>query len=172
MSPVTHVGFTYILVKILESTLQLNFTSIEIILIVTLANIVDFDYIIGRILGKKGESHHNFITHTPIGVIALWIGITVVLNILIPSINTTIYPLILMGMIFHLILDDAQYWFYKIGLQKFQYKQINWLYPLTSPGQKNIKTGDLNKFFGTMRMNMVTESLIIISFIGMIILWK
>ena len=169
MSPIAHIGFTYILVRAVDLIFHLNISTTETIFIVGVANLIDIDYLVGRLMGKSGESHHSFYTHTPIGITTVWMIISIALNMLPIEINPALYPLLLISMLFHLVLDEMQYIFYKMGLQKFQYPQINWLYPFTEAKGKNTKTGGIDKFFGTMKMNMIAEAGIISGFLFMVI---
>jgi hypothetical protein len=94
---------------------------------ILIGNLPDIDFLTGFITGKKGERHHQNITHTPLGNIILWILITLIFK------TSYYFSFILWVTLFsHLILDDIGHWFYKLKLHKYPVgQQINWLYPIT-----------------------------------------
>lgn len=121
-----HIAISYLLA---EGSKAIGFplSNIEILGILIVGNISDVDFLIGLINGKKGEEHHQNITHTPVGIILIWL---IVLVILRPDLSFSF--ILLLSLIIHLILDDLGHIFARIGIYKqVPSPQINWLYPLT-----------------------------------------
>ncbi len=121
-----HIAVSYLLAQTAKS-FGLPLTGNEVLGIVIAGNIIDLDFFAGFITGKTGEAHHQNITHTPLGITAIWM----VTNLLFhPSIGLSL--LLLTAMSLHLIMDEVGYWAYKLKLYKaVVFPQINWLYPIT-----------------------------------------
>ena len=96
-----HIATSYLLVETAKS-IGIPLTNSEIVSSVIAGNISDFDFLYGFINGKTGEAHHQNITHTPFGVLLLWLGI-----ILLFQLATDFSTLLLFSLFFHLILDDV-----------------------------------------------------------------
>lgn len=121
-----HIAASYLLAYSAQS-LGISLTNQEIIGIILAGNIVDLDLLTGFLNGKTGEAHHQNITHTPVGVLIIWVIINIVFH---PA--TGVSVLLLISMIIHLTLDETGYWAYRLKIIKNQINpQINWLYPLT-----------------------------------------
>lgn len=121
-----HVAVSYLLVEPAKF-INLPLTNTEVLEIIIVGSIVDLDLLLGFLNGKTGEAHHQNITHTPIGVFTIWLGINLLFH---PSFQPSL--LLLVAMMIHLVLDDMGYWAYKVRLYKSVVNpQINWLYPLT-----------------------------------------
>ncbi len=121
-----HIAASYLLAEGAKQ-MGIPLTSIQVLGVLLAGNIIDLDFLVGLATGKKGELHHQNITHTPLGVVCIWIGINTVFKIPLA------YALVLLISLFvHLILDDLGYWIYKLNLHKVKTNaQINWLYPFT-----------------------------------------
>jgi len=121
-----HIAASYLLAQTVKS-FGLYLTGNEVLGIVIAGNVIDLDFFAGFITGKTGEAHHQNITHTPLGIITIWI----VANFLFhPSVGFSL--LLLTAMLLHLIMDEVGYWAYKLKLYKaVVFPQINWLYPIT-----------------------------------------
>jgi hypothetical protein len=161
MTPIAHWLATFLLIKIVELLFKFNLSVNEELFIVFFANIMDLDYFIGRLFARKGESHHAFFTHTLPGVFVIWGILIAILNLTGIAITPMISALLFVSMLLHLLLDDSQYWFYRLGLQGFHFPQINWLYPVKNHHPKDINTGDLNKMINRMSFNIISEVAII-----------
>jgi hypothetical protein len=124
-----HIAASYLLSQtpgLLHITLGTN----EVLAIVVAGNVVDLDFIWGIINKKSGDDHHNFITHTPIFTVSIWLLVFLVFNNMFSFMAWT---LILLSGLLHLFLDDIGYWFCRFGWQQIsKYHQINWLYPFKS----------------------------------------
>lgn len=121
-----HIAVSYLLAQTAKS-FGLPLTANEVWGIVIAGNVIDLDFIAGFVTGKTGEAHHQNVTHTPLGIIAIWL----IANLLFhPSIGLSL--LLLVVMMLHLIMDEVGYWAYKLKLYKaVVFPQINWLYPFT-----------------------------------------
>lgn len=121
-----HVAVSYLVAESARH-FGLPLTNTEVLGIVIAGNIVDLDFLLGFLNGKTGEAHHQNITHTPIGVFSIWLGIDLLFH---PFLYLSLSLLVIM--MIHLVLDDIGYWAYKAKLYKSAVNpQINWLYPLT-----------------------------------------
>ena len=157
MTTPAHIAFSYLLSQSLSLFGRYPTTS-ETLAIMVAGNIFDIDYIIGRFLGIKGDSHHNFITHTPIFIITIWL---IGLIFFSHYFDHLIWIMILVSALIHLILDNASYWFSKLGWQQIsKYPQINWFYPLT-PFLKRKQQKDSRSFIevylSETKINLVLE---------------
>lgn len=121
-----HIGASYLLAQTAKS-FGLSLTGNEVIEVIIAGNIIDLDFFAGFITGKTGEAHHQNITHTPLGITAIWAVTNLLLH---PSIGLSL--LLLTSMLLHLVMDEVGYWAYKLKLYKVVVSpQINWLYPFT-----------------------------------------
>lgn len=119
-----HIAASYLLAQTAKS-FGLSLTENEILGVIVAGNIIDLDFFAGFITGKTGEAHHQNITHTPLGIISVWL----VANLLFHP-STGLSLLLLMAMFLHLIMDEIGYWAFKLKLYKaVVFPQINWLYP-------------------------------------------
>ncbi len=160
MSPFGHLATTYIIAFAFSFIFNVQMNWYELILILIFANIIDFDYLIGRIFGKKGEAHHGFITHTPFGVFILWLifAFTVFYNS-----SVEIKVLLLITMMIHLVLDEIQYILYRAGIQPdTPHKQINWLYPIQKHKPKQLERKKAKEIAQKMKPLLISESVIIL----------
>ena len=160
MSPFGHIATTYIIAFSLSLIFNVQISWYEMALIIVFANIIDFDYLIGRVFGKKGEAHHSFITHTPFGIFILWLifSFTVFYKSL-----WEIKAILLITMLFHLVLDEVQYILYRAGIQpETPHKQINWLYPIKKHEPKQLERKKAKEIAKKMRPLLISESVIIL----------
>lgn len=133
MLPPGHIAASYILIKSAE-TFGLNLSFPETLAVLASSIILDFDIIFASFLKK---SHHDLASHTPLGILIIWLVIILSFgNHLSPAAKT----LILLSLFFHLVLDELGFWLCKLKLQEIsEERQINWLYPLTkSPDRKTV----------------------------------
>ena len=156
-----HIATSYILAK---STALFGFTPTpnETTLIIIAGNIIDIDFLFGLIRGKRDDQHHAYITHTPVGIIAIWMIWFILLgHAQLPFINV----LIGLSLVLHLILDDLGYLFYRLKLQALSpYPQINWFYPFTKsqvPQPPIYNQQTLKNYFSKTKMSALTELLLI-----------
>ena len=168
MSPLGHISFTLILALLMSLLFDYHFTFSQLFLILLFSNIFDLDIVVGRILGKKGEEHHNYVTHTPVGVLIMWMFFVFVLfRDMSPVFNLTI----LLGMFLHLVLDETQHIFFKLKLQKkTENPQINWFFPVTKPHDKDPTTGVKNSLNKHIREMPISSSLELIAIAALIII--
>ena len=156
-----HIAASYLLSQV-PSVMKIPITSSEVAAIVLAGNILDLDFLFGTLLGKRGDDHHNFITHTPIFSFTAWmIG-----YILFSSYFSQLaWIMILVSMLLHLVLDDIGYWFYKLGWQQIsKYPQINWLYPLKDFHKRIIPQSNnmaLKEYLTKARVNLIVETSLI-----------
>ena len=123
-----HIGASYLLSQV-PSLAGHSLSTQEVLAVVIVGNIVDLDFMWGILKKKKGDDHHNFVTHTPIFVITAWLLLFLLFNNVF---NLMTWVMILISGLLHLVLDDVGYWFCRLGWQKIsKYPQINWFYPLT-----------------------------------------
>ena len=120
MLPLGHLSAAYLLTQTSKKL------SLKEVLLILLAGIVlDFDIFLGIALNK---SHHDLITHTPFGAIIVWL---ILIFIFSKSLSGLGKVLVLASLFLHLILDEAGYWLYSLGLQSIiNQPQISWFYPL------------------------------------------
>jgi hypothetical protein len=120
-----HIATSYILGETLKGV-GVPITNPELVIMVIIGNLPDIDFFAGYITGKKGEAHHQNITHTPLGVFGVWL-----LAIILLKPTTLIALAYLASILLHLVLDDFGYWLYKLKLVHMKMDpQINWLFPL------------------------------------------
>lgn len=157
-----HIASSYLLSQA-PALIGKPLTSPEVIIIIVAGNILDIDFVIGSFLGKKGDDHHNFITHTPIFVLIVW-AISFVLFFQYLSQLTWILTLI--SVFLHLFLDDIGYWFCKLGWQQIsKYPQINWFYPITSFKIRNYEYSInplIKNYFSKAPANAILELVLIL----------
>jgi len=160
MTTASHLAAGYL---IAQSTRLLGHspTTSEVQMIMASGVFVDLDYLVGHAIGKRGESHHNFITHTPLGTFVTWVLLALFLK---PYLSAISMLFALIAMITHLILDDASYWFQKLGFQEFtKTPQINWGYPFTKFSPKDPKEKTFYEFVFKQKANTITEIVLISS---------
>jgi hypothetical protein len=88
---------------------------------------VDFDMLATPLLGLHVSQHHFLPSHTPFGVILLWL---ILYKPLSHWFDKRVLWLALAAGLFHLVLDDVSYWLHLWGLQiESIYPQIFWLFP-------------------------------------------
>lgn len=121
-----HVASSYLLTKS-ASLIGIDFSFSEVLAVVVAGNLPDVDFILGFFTGKKGELHHQNITHTPLGILILLAVVFILFN--------TPFALSLflaLSMFLHLILDDLAHLLSRMRLISGKVNpQINWLYPFT-----------------------------------------
>ncbi len=160
MSPLGHISFTYIIIVLASWIFNIETTLQQTVLILIFANIIDFDYLIGRIFGKKGETHHSFITHTPFGILILW---GIFSFTLFKNTSVELKAILLATMLFHLVLDEIQYILYKAGIQpETPHKQINWLYPIKTHKPKQMERKRAKEIVKKMGPLFISETAIIL----------
>ena len=69
-----HIATSYLLAQTAKS-LGLPLIGNEVLGIIIAGNVIDLDFFVGFFTGKTGEAHHQNITHTPLGIILIWVGI-------------------------------------------------------------------------------------------------
>lgn len=157
-----HIASSYLLA---ESTRLFGYapTGNDVLLIVAAGNILDLDFVIGSFLGKNGEEHHFFPSHTPIFATLIFFPV-----LFLQTINPFIKPFIFLSLFLHLFLDDIGYWFQKIGLQNIsKYHQINWLFPFSrNPKPSNLIRNNkelIANYLENAKANVVLEVLLVTS---------
>lgn len=124
----SHIATSYLLAESAK-LINVNLSGNEVIVIALSGAVLDLDYLAGRLIGKRGESHHTFITHTPFGVLLLWTAFFILTGGLI---SLTAKVFVLASLLLHLALDEVPYVFQKLGFQEFtKTHQINWFFPFT-----------------------------------------
>ena len=122
-----HVAISYLIAedaKFLGVPLNGN----QVLGIVLAGNLPDVDFLVGLVNGRRGELHHQNITHTPLGVFLIWLVILVLFK---PDLAFSF--ILLASMVTHLFIDDLGNIAAKLGIyQQVASPQINWLYPFTS----------------------------------------
>ncbi len=177
MTTIAHVAFSYILSQI-PAAFGRPLSSAETIAVIAAGNVADIDSLLFPIiypLKKKLPDHHAFVTHTTIGAILMWF---LFIFFITPTLPNFADFMILLSLIFHLILDDSSFWFYKLGWQKASsFPQINWLYPSKKRfrvnGEKN--PGDIKSIlslYSKARVNLILELLFIITAIALFLAMK
>ena len=122
MLPFGHLGASYLLTKISR-----KLSALEILLILFGAIAPDLDLPISFWLQK---SHHDLITHTPLGILLIWLVLALIFR---KKLSTPGRVLLFLSLLTHLLLDEVGYWFYLLGFQSISNQpQINWFYPLTA----------------------------------------
>ena len=168
---VGHIAGSYLLAKS-SQLLGYGISSREILSIVVAGNVLDLDLFFGFLLGKKGDQHHDFITHTPFMAVTLWTAFELFYG---SNFSLTTNILILVSLLLHLVLDDIGYWFWKLGLREVSsYSQINWAYPFTKfqSAKKRIANNNetLNNYFRKAKANIVLEIVLALTAILIFIL--
>jgi hypothetical protein len=132
MLPPGHLGASYILIRSI-SLFGYYLSFPETLAVLASSVILDFDLIPAAILKK---SHHDLASHTPLGVLIIWLVIILLFgDYLSPAAKT----LILLSLFLHLVLDELGFWLCKLKLQEIsKERQINWLYPLTKSPDREI----------------------------------
>lgn len=158
MTNATHLAASYLLAQSSKfAGLELN--NNDVLLIVTAGLILDIDYVIGYAMGKKGEAHHNFITHTPFGAFVIWALFSLTFG---NQFSMPILALSLLSLFIHLTLDDVSHWFYKLKLQETsKYPQINWAYPITKFGKVDEIEKSPKDFIMKAKANTAVELILI-----------
>lgn len=163
-----HVAVSYLLAESAKS-FGLPLTGTDVLWTIVAGNIIDTDFFLGFLTGKTGEAHHQNITHTPIGVLLIVLGIILLFH---PSLTFSF--LLFLALFIHLILDDIGYWFYKLNFLKSHVNpQVNWLFPIT-PFHKNklMKSNkDVLKYylFKTWPVSLTEAGLIVLA-VGLFII--
>lgn len=99
----------------------------QILQIIVAGNILDIDFLVGLLNGRKGELHHQNITHTPLGALIVGIVLSIIFKV-----NLVISAIFLLSLFVHLLLDDLGHILAILGIYKRNPKlQINWLWPIT-----------------------------------------
>jgi hypothetical protein len=120
-----HLGFSYLLAQ-LAGWWGVELSAREVILVVITGSIVDIDLFVTFFV-KKGVSHHNFVTHTPLGAFLIWLALIVGWG---AYFSLLVSILLLAALLGHLALDDLGYWLSHWGFQNVpEYPRTNWLYP-------------------------------------------
>jgi len=124
MLPPGHIAASYILIKSAE-IFGFKISLPEIMLILAASIVLDFDLIAAHRLKK---SHHDFFTHTPFGVLLIWLAFILLFG---ANLSLVAKILVLAAFFTHLFLDESGFWLCKAGFQEVsQEPQINWLYPI------------------------------------------
>lgn len=127
MTILTHFAVTFLLVKLVEAIFGIHLTGIETVIIVIIGNILDFDYLLARVLGINGAGHHGMPTHTFFGILAISLIVAVPLTFLFSPI---VPILIFVSLLIHIIIDDSERFLYWTRIRnKPKQFEINWLYP-------------------------------------------
>ncbi len=134
-------------------------SSMDLFKIIVFGNVLDLDLLVGFVTGKRGDQHHDLITHTPLFAIVAWVVFSYFFDFNI---------LILASLLLHLILDDIGYWFCKLGLQEVSsYPQINWGYPFTTFTSKEKRVAGnkmiISNYLKKAKANVVLEIVLLIS---------
>lgn len=158
-----HVASSYLLSQIPRLFGQPLSTD-EVATVILAGNIIDLDFLFGYLRNKKGDDHHNFLTHTPLFVFIVWIMGFLLFS---STFSFLAWVLILGSGLLHLVLDDTGYWFCKLGWQEIsKYPQINWLYPLApfkSRKYHGTNRSLLKDYFQKARVNVFLEVTLIFS---------
>lgn len=121
-----HIAISYLLAEGAK-TAGLPLDTGQTVVVMLAGNISDIDFLFSKYTGKTGESHHQNITHTPVGAFIMSLIFAFLLNT-----SLQYYFVILTSCMLHLVLDDIGYWFYRFGLYRSKTNpQINWFYPFT-----------------------------------------
>jgi hypothetical protein len=163
-----HLAFSYILTQAAR-LFGWELPGSEIALVMIAGSLIDLDLFVTFFI-KKGMSHRNFITHTPLGAFLIWLIFMVLLGQYF-SFKADI--LVLMALFGHLVMDDFGYWFCRWGLQQIENcSRISWLYPFKRYNNIGIirQLGDVRGFFSDKYLRVAKASniseifLIIIAF--------
>lgn len=162
MTTLGHITSSYILANA-SRLVGVSPTDSEILITVLAGNILDLDVIAGVLLKKRGDEHHNFITHSPFGALLIYIPIAVLLAYFE---NYFLLILIPLAFLLHLVLDDISYWFYRFGFQQIsKYPQINWLYPVRKGRTDNWSPSNryaIITYFKKARVNVAIELIFLV----------
>ena len=121
-----HIAASYLIAEG-SKALGVPLDSNQVLGVVIAGNLPDLDFLVGLVNGRKGEQHHQNITHTPIGVLLMWLVIVILFKTW-----SGLSLVLLVTMIAHLFLDDLGHMAAKLGIYKrVANPQINWLYPFT-----------------------------------------
>ncbi|MDD5146812.1 MAG: hypothetical protein PHN39_03710 [Candidatus Pacebacteria bacterium] len=163
-----HLAFSYILTQVTR-LFGWELSGSEIALVMIAGSLIDLDLFVTFFI-KKGISHRNFITHTPLGVFLIWLIFMVSLGQYF-SFEADI--LVLMALLGHLVMDDSGYWLCRLGLQHIDNcSRISWLYPFKRYNNIGLmkRLGDVGGFFSDKYLKVAKASnilevlLIIIAF--------
>ena len=148
MTILTHYAITFLLIKIVEVIFNIQFNYAEIATILVIGNLLDFDYIIARIVGIKGAGHHGLPSHTLFGVLLIWLISFVPLALIF---NPAVPLVILASLVIHLLIDDSARILYYAGLRlKPKSFEINWLYPFKKSSHEIEKTKSSREYISHM----------------------
>lgn len=139
-----HIAASYLLAETAKS-FGVLLTGSETLGIIITGNIIDLDFFVGFLTGKTGEAHHQNISHTPAGILLVWI----IANLLFHP-SFTVALLLLISMCIHLVLDEIGYWAYRLKFYKSPVgPQVNWLYPITPFHKRKLimNTKDVLKYY-------------------------
>jgi len=158
-----HIAASYLLSQV-PRLIGTPLSSSEVIAVIVAGNILDLDFIFGTFMGRKGDDHHNFITHTPAFVFVVW---TTSLILFSQYFSQFTWVVILISILLHLVLDDIGYRFCKLGWQKIsKYPQINWFYPLKTFNERIYSHSNkilLKDYMTEAKVSMFFEFLLIIT---------
>ena len=162
MTTLGHITSSYILANA-SRLVGLSPTDSEILITILAGNILDLDVFAGVLLKKRGDEHHNLITHSPFGALLIYIPIAVLLAYFESYLLLILIPL---AFLLHLVLDDISYWFCRLGIQQIsKYPQINWLYPVKQGRTDNWVTNNraaIITYFKNARVNVVLEGIFLV----------
>lgn len=127
-----HIATSYLIAEGAKH-FGVNLTNEQVLQIIIVGNILDIDFLIGLLNGRKGELHHQNVTHTPLGAL-----IVLGLLVLIFKTNPVISLIFLLALFTHLFLDDLGHILAILGIYKENPRsQINWLWPITKFSDKD-----------------------------------
>ncbi len=162
MTTLGHITSSYILANA-SRLIGVSPTDSEILITVLAGNILDLDVFAGVLLKKRGDEHHNFITHSPFGALLIYIPIAILLAYFESYFLLFLIPL---AFTLHLVLDDISYWFCRLGLQQIsKYPQINWLYPIRKGRTDNWSPTNryaIITYFKNAQANVVLELIFLV----------
>ncbi len=158
-----HIASSYLLSQV-PCLFGQPLSSYDVTTVILAGNVLDLDFLLGYLRNKKGDDHHNFVTHTPLFVFVVW---TICLLLFPHIFSSLLWMLIFVSAMIHLGLDDIGYWFCRFEWQKIsKYPQINWLYPF-APFQSRKYHGTnrslLKDYFQKARVNVFLEVTLIFS---------
>ena len=132
-----HIATSYLIVEGARN-IGVDLNNEQILLIILSGNVLDVDFLVGLFNGKKGELHHQNITHTPVG--ALIVGL---LLVFIFQINVILAALIFLSLFIHLFLDDLSHILSVLKIYKKNGEtQINWFWPITKYPDRKVMTSN------------------------------
>lgn len=121
-----HIAISYLLAESAKS-FGIPISNMDTLTIIVAGNITDIDLLIGLFNKKTGEAHHHNISHTPFGVLIIWLIIQFLFQL-----RFYLSILILISLFIHLILDDVGYWAFRWNIYKHKVPpQVNWFYPFS-----------------------------------------